>query len=59
MSTDPRFLAALADELARARVMAESLAPLLSAAPSASRREAVVRAQGLDCWCSIWTPWRP
>ena len=48
MSADPRFLAALADELARGRAMAESLAPLLSAAPSSDNHDAVVRAQGLD-----------
>ena len=48
MSADARFLAALADELARGRVMAEALAPLLSAAPSADRHDAMVRAQGLD-----------
>ena len=48
MSADARFLAALADELARGRVMAEALAPLLSAPPSADRHDAVVRSQGLD-----------
>ena len=48
MSADLRFLTALADELARGRVMAESLAPLLSAAPSADRHDAMGRAQGLD-----------
>jgi hypothetical protein len=48
MSADARFLAALADELARGRVMAEALAPLLPGASSADRHDAVVRAQGLD-----------
>ncbi len=48
MSADARFLAALADELARGRAMAEALAPLLSAATSADMPDAVVRAQGLD-----------
>ena len=48
MSVDARFLAALSEELAHGRAMAEALAPLLSAAPSADRHEAVVRAQGLD-----------
>lgn len=48
MSADARFLAALADELARGRRMAEALAPLLSAAPMADAADAMVRAQGLD-----------
>ncbi|MEH6665557.1 MAG: hypothetical protein V7678_11945 [Brevundimonas sp.] len=48
MSVDARFLAALSDELAHSRVLAESLAPLLSTAPSADRHDSLVRAQGLD-----------
>ena len=48
MKADALFLAALADELARGRVMAESLAPLLSAPPSADRHDAVIGSQGLD-----------
>lgn len=48
MSANARFLAALADELARGRQMAEALAPLLSAASLADTPDALVRAQGLD-----------
>ena len=48
MSVDARFLDALAEELARGRAMAESLAPLLSTTPSADTPDAVVRVQGLD-----------
>ncbi|MFN3535879.1 MAG: hypothetical protein ACK4Y4_00345 [Brevundimonas sp.] len=48
MSIDARFLAALSDELTHGRVMAESLAPLLSAAPSANAPDTIVRAQALD-----------
>lgn len=48
MSIDARFLAALSDELAHGRAMAEALAPLLSAGPSAGQHDAMVRAQGLD-----------
>ena len=48
MSADARFLAALSDELAHGRAMAEALAPLLSAATTAGQHDAVVRAQGLD-----------
>lgn len=48
MSADDRFLAALAEELARGRAMAESLAPLLSRKPASDDGDAIVRAQGLD-----------
>ncbi|MFN4297591.1 MAG: hypothetical protein ACK4FB_12195 [Brevundimonas sp.] len=48
MTVDARFLAALAEEIAHGRVMAESLAPLLSAAPSAGAPDTIVRAQALD-----------
>ncbi|MFT4953969.1 MAG: hypothetical protein ACI8U3_000331 [Brevundimonas sp.] len=48
MSADTRFLAALAEELARGRVMAETLAPLLSTARSGDSGDSMIRAQGLD-----------